>query len=227
MGGKRIQPGEVYGQLTTERMEHVMAAGGRVRSHWRCKCTCGGSILVDSGNLRTGNTTRCGECTAVAKGIAKTTHGHTRGRSPTKTYTAWQSMWSRCTDPKNKRYADYGGRGIGVDPAWRSFEAFLEAVGEAPTEDHQIERRDNEKGYSEDNCYWATRVEQANNKRNSHLIEYQGRTQTLTLWCRELGLNYDATKARIYKGWPVEKAFVPGDARTLLHPLHASRTTVS
>lgn len=212
MGGKRIEVGERFGDLMALHLEHVMSTNGRVRSHWFCACDCGGSILVDSGNLRTGNTTRCAACTTKAKGLSKTTHGHTRGRKPTRAYTTWQSMWSRCTDPNNKRYADWGGRGITVHPKWRSFEAFLADMGE-PAEDKQLDRKDNDAGYSPDNCVWATRKEQGRNKRNNIVLTYQGRTQTMITWCEELGLVYDTVKARVRKGWPPERALAGGDLR--------------
>jgi hypothetical protein len=221
MAGYPIQPGERFGQLTAQHMEHVMSRSGRVRAHWLCTCDCGGNILVDSGNLRSGNTKRCKECTNKAKGASKTTHGYTRGGAAP-VYTVWQSMWSRCTIPSNRSYADYGGRGITVDPAWKSFEKFLEDMGD-PGEGMQIERKDNDKGYSKENCVWATRKQQGRNKRNNIVLEYRGKTQTMIEWCEELGLKYDTVKRRLYQGWSTEEALQGGDLRRA----EPSRTTVA
>lgn len=211
MGGKHMKEGETHGRLTLLRLEHVMSRSGRVRSHWRCRCECGNELLVDSGNLRSANTTQCSACAAKARGASKVTHGYTRGGAAS-VYTVWQSMWSRCTIPSNKSYPNYGGRGITVDPVWRSFEKFIEDMGD-PGEGMQIERKDNDKGYSKENCVWATRQEQGRNKRNNVKLTYQGRTQLMVEWCEELGLNYDTVKRRVQKGWAAEEALQPGDLR--------------
>ncbi len=82
------------------------------------------------------------------------------------TYKCWSDIWQRCTNLKSTGYKNYGGRGISVDVRWRSFEAFLADVGERPI-GMTLERRDNSKGYSPDNCYWATAKQQARNRRNT------------------------------------------------------------
>jgi hypothetical protein len=90
----------------------------------------------------------------------------THGKSHTRTYGAWQSMKSRCLNPNHKRFNDWGGRGIKICKRWQdSFENFLEDMGEKPTKDHSLERINNDKGYSPDNCKWATKLEQSQNRR--------------------------------------------------------------
>lgn len=97
-------------------------------------------------------------------------HGHAKraDRPASKTYSVWARMLQRCTNPKADKYAHYGGRGIVVCRRWRRFEAFLADMGEAPL-GRTLERRNNAKGYSKRNCYWATREQQARNKRTTKL----------------------------------------------------------
>lgn len=97
-------------------------------------------------------------------------HGHAqRANKPaSRTYSVWARMIQRCTNPKADKYRYYGGRGIKVCRRWRRFEMFLADMGRAP-KGRLLERRNNNSGYRPGNCYWATREEQARNKRNSKL----------------------------------------------------------
>lgn len=90
-------------------------------------------------------------------------HGHTSGGA-SKTYMVWASMKARCNNSSSKDYKYYGGRGITIDPTWHTFERFLEDMGEAPA-GLTLERKDNNLGYSKDNCCWSTWTEQGMNKR--------------------------------------------------------------
>ena len=109
-------------------------------------------------------------------------------------------MRQRCHNPKNKKYHLYGGRGITVCDEWKeSFEAFYRDMGPRPSPEHSIDRRDNNKGYSKENCRWATLVEQANNRRDNLYFDFDGDRKTLTEWCREFGLNYNRIRYLILK----------------------------
>lgn len=105
-----------------------------------------------------------------------------------RTRNIWRCMKKRCLDPNDPRYADYGGRGITVDPAWWIFDVFLRDMGIAPP-GLQIDRLDNNKGYCKDNCHWASRKQQQNNTRVNRWIEHAGRKQTLSQWADELGID--------------------------------------
>jgi hypothetical protein len=115
-------------------------------------------------------------------------------------------MKNRCLRKTYKQYNDYGGRGIKIVDRWMDFEAFYADMGDPPSDDHSIERRDNDGNYAPENCYWATRTQQGANKRTSHLIEYDGRTQTITQWSRELGIPPTTISNRLRRGWPVNDA---------------------
>ncbi len=120
---------------------------------------------------------------------------------------AWDTMLQRCTNPKHAQFHDYGGRGIQVHPDLRTFAGFLAVVGERPSSKHSLDRIDNEKGYEPGNLRWATRREQALNKRSNHLITFEGKTQPLAAWAEERGIEYNTLRSRIVTyGWPLEKA---------------------
>jgi hypothetical protein len=123
-------------------------------------------------------------------------HGHARKGQVTKTYVCWTSMVERCTTPSCTVYPFYGGRGIGVCVRWDSFENFLADMGEVP-EGHTLERINNDDDYCPGNCRWATRTEQANNRRSTRYVEFRGRRQSVAEWAREFGLNYHAFYSRL------------------------------
>ena len=111
----------------------------------------------------------------------------------------WRSMHNRCYKPSQKSYEHYGARGIQVDACWHGaegFNKFFVDMGE-PSEGQTLERIDNNANYSPENCKWATRAEQAKNKRNNHFITVKGKTQTLTDWAREIGCKNGAILNRI------------------------------
>jgi hypothetical protein len=115
-------------------------------------------------------------------------------------------MKDRCFNITNKSYANYGGRGISVCKRWECFENFYEDMGEPP-EGRSLDRIDNNKGYSPGNCRWATRKEQNTNQRSNVLIEFAGRTQTLSEWANEKGINRMTIRSRLDRGVPDEDLF--------------------
>lgn len=126
----------------------------------------------------------------------------------TSEYMTWKSMRMRCTNPNDKRYARYGGRGIKVCERWQSFKNFIADMGPRPSPEHSIERRDNDGDYSPVNCHWATAVEQANNVSRNRLLTFRGETMTLAQAVRVSGTPFCASRVRwrLEKGWPVEAA---------------------
>lgn len=194
--------GQKFGRLTVIGKNSERSPHRYVR--WDCLCDCGGSITVVSNNLATGDTTSCGCYRKEVVTQAQTTHG----MSSTTEYSSWQNMLNRCTNPNEEAYKNYGGRGITVCERWlNSFENFFADMGFKPGPEYSIERRENNRGYSPDNCHWATRGEQNNNKRNNVLFEYNGETKTIKEWSVVSGINYDKLHARLMQfNWDFERA---------------------
>ena len=131
----------------------------------------------------------------------------THGLSRSLIYNTWLSMIRRCTDPKNVNYKNYGGRGITVCTKWLNFEDFHEDMGDR-IKGMYLDRKNNDVGYCKDNCKWSTKKEQNNNKRTNVNITYKGKTQNLTQWAEELGINRNTLKSRINRScWSIQKSF--------------------
>ena len=195
--------GHRYGRLTVAAFAGNDATG---RTTWQCRCECGGEKVVQAGELKRGNTKSCG-CLALEQkrqaGKARC-HPYSRKEWP-RERRAWEGMIRRCTDPDWPQYADYGGRGITVCAEWlTNFSAFAQAMGRAPV-GGSIERIDNAQGYSPKNCCWATRKEQANNRRSNRLLTYHGKTQNVSQWAEELGIRRDTLYMRLKHGWPIDR----------------------
>jgi len=170
--------------------------------YWLCRCECGGETVTTTGNLRSGFARSCGCLQKERAKEAKTTHG----LRYTAEYKIWLKMKDRCLNPANKDFADYVTRGV-CERWLNSFEAFYEDMGPRPTPKHTLERLDNNLGYSPDNCVWATQTQQAQNKRTTIRITFQGKTLCLAEWSRILNIGYLTLLGRLRAGWPVEKAF--------------------
>lgn len=192
---KPIRPGRRFGQLT------VLWREGSIRKHaaWRCVCLCGNEVVVRGTNLREGSQRSCAK-------------GH-RDRPfitlvASRELAAYRSMLNRCYDEKAAGYKHYGGRGVKVCDRWLlCFENFLSDMGPRPSPDHSIDRWPDINGpYTPDNCRWATRDEQANNRRNTIVIEVDGKRRPLVEHLRELGISIGMVRKRIRRKWPIELA---------------------
>lgn len=122
-------------------------------------------------------------------------------------YSSWQKMRYRCYNPRCVAYADYGGRGITVCDQWRTFKGFLRDMGPKPSPQHSIDRFPNSDGnYEPGNCRWATRKEQSKNRRTVRHMTFNGRTQTMTDWAKELGIDKRVLSLRLTRlGWTEER----------------------
>lgn len=205
--------GRRFGRLTvTDAAERT----GR-RITWLCICACGNEKVVRGDHLKSGHTASCG---CLPSG------NRTHGQRNTPLYGRWASMVSRTTNPNHPRYPDYGGRGITVCERWKSFEGFAEDMGSTFSPELSLERIDNGRGYEPGNCRWATVIEQARNKRSSHLVTFRGQTKTIAEWAELLGLNYETVHTRLGKqGWPVDRALMTGADQQALSQFGTSAST--
>ncbi len=166
--------------------------------HWYCRCECGNITKIQGGSLRSGGSISCG-CFRVDRLTKDVCH------SKTPTYAVWRNILNRCENPKHPKYKDYGGRGIKVCGQWLKFENFLADMGEKP-DGLSLDRIENNKGYCKENCRWATRKQQNNNKRGNILMTFEGATKTAAQWSYDKNIPYGTIMNRIkVQKWPVEK----------------------
>lgn len=167
-----------------------------------CRCDCGNELVVRCLSLVNQNTSSCG-C-LHKEGVAALNRKH--GMSKTPTYVTYLNMVNRCTDTGNKKYADYGGRGIMVCERWReSFENFLADMGQRPA-NGTLERINLDGHYESANCKWATWKEQQNNKRSNRILEHDGQVLTTQQWAEITGLSRSVISHRLRRGWTVAQA---------------------
>ena len=200
--GKYIDlTGKKFGRLTV--IERAENKGKSVM--WVCKCECKNITIVRPENLRSGRTQSCGCLHSEQLSNRNIKHG----KSNTRLYTIWESMKSRCLYKSHARFKDYGGRGITVCNEWiHDFQTFYDwSMANGYAENLTIDRINNDKGYSPDNCRWVTIKEQENNKRSNHKITYKGETHNIKEWADILEINHRVIRKRISVGWSVERAF--------------------
>lgn len=192
-----------FGRLTAMEMTDERRHGEVV---WVCKCDCGNEIKTRIGCLTSGSSKSCG-CWKKDRMNKHDMHG-------TSFYNIWQNIKQRCFDKNHHKYPNYGGRGIGVCDRWKSFDNFKEdmydsyLVHEKNNDSSQIERKNNDGDYCPENCEWATRKEQARNRRDTRWVEYNGDKKSLAEWVEILDLDYNTTWQRIVRhGWTPKKAF--------------------
>ncbi|MDB5937503.1 MAG: uncharacterized protein JWQ01_4847 [Massilia sp.] len=198
-----ISVGNKFGRWTVGEINAQVKKGAY---YHLCKCDCGKEKLVASSNLAGGKSSSCGCLNRELARTRVTTHG----LSKTVEYMTWNRMWTRCTNPKTDRYANYGGRGITVCDRWKSFENFFEDMGVRPSDNHSIGRKENDGPYSPNNCAWETEEEQNSNKSTSRFIEFDGRRLTVSQWASETGISAGLIIHRLNEGIPPPKLFAEG-----------------
>jgi len=206
----QISTGGKFGRLTViSETEPIVFPSGKKRQ-FMCQCECGKNKPFTAQSLINGKSQSCGCLRGEKLRDKNMKHGHSIGGKRSPEHSAWHSMLQRCKNPKHKRYAEWGGRGIKVCERWETFANFLADMGKRPSLKHSVDRFPDTNGnYEPSNCRWATNKEQCNNKRNNHLLTFNGKTQTLTQWAEETGIKYSALSDRILSGWSV------GDALTI------------
>jgi hypothetical protein len=204
--------GEKFGRLTVVGRD-ILSLSRRIK--WVCRCECGNIKSLYGTNLVGGLTRSCGcYCSEVsAKRMSKMavgqTHTKTHGYSKDPTYLSWVSLKMRCDKETRGNYKYYGGKGITYCDKWKTFEGFLEDMGTRP-EGTTIDRIDSNKNYCPENCRWATKQEQVNNRKKIITAMFQGQEYPLTELSKMLGLEYQLLWQRRQRGANVWEGRVKG-----------------
>lgn len=176
-----------------------------------CECDCGNRKVLLGSKVKGGRTKSCG-CLH-----SETARNNTKKHlsSHTKLYSVYAHILSRCFCKTNKNYHNYGGRGITVCEEWadkeKGFDKFKEWAYQNGYDENAkfgnctIDRINNDGNYEPSNCRWVDIKTQANNKRQNHLITFNGKMQNVTQWATELGFTNSTLFNRIRKGWSVEE----------------------
>ena len=199
--------------LANKRFGKLTALKYVGNSKWLCKCDCGNETRVNAYKLTSGHTKSCG-C------LKHNGYHYTHKLGKPKTYSHWVNMKTRCYNKNSVKYKTYGERGITVCDEWLDFKNFHEwAITHGYEDGLTIDRIDNDKGYCPENCRWVTRLQQAKNKRNNHMITYNGITDTIEGWNTRLGYYPDCIRRRIVdRGWDVIRALTT-KPRTMIKPV--------
>ena len=196
---KKDMTGHRFGRLVVTSFSHQ---DNRRKSYWNTVCDCGNTKAVSGYNLgRTVNSCGC------LQSESRATHSTTHGLRKTRTYAIWNSMKQRCNNQNSMFFPDYGARGISVCRRWEnSFQNFIDDMGECP-EGMSLERVNNNGDYSPENCKWATKTEQARNRRSNRIITFNGESLTLAEWAERTGVCVGTLHSRLNRdGLSIEDA---------------------
>ena len=194
MKKRYLKPGDKRGKLTVVERSGIDRWGARL---WVCLCECGNTKEMLASHINHKKMPSCGCYSNKAKGDHSRTHGLTKTRE----FNSWKGMKSRCYNPKNKHYKDYGGRGISVCERWLlSFESFYSDMGAKPDKSLSIERLDVNGDYTPENCIWADSKQQAKTRRTTLLVPWKGGFSTFREIGDELGISNGAAYRRHERG---------------------------
>lgn len=196
--------------ITGQRFSSLLVVGyserktkANKRIVW-CRCDCGSLKEQIAANLVNGGSKSCG-CSLVETAKKNFTK---HGNRSHEMYHRYNAMMQRCYNEKNHEYKNYGARGITVCDSWKnSIESYILDMGKPPFKGASIDRIDNDKGYSKENCQWATKKQQSENRRVVKLIEFNGKKMCIGDWEKELGFGSRGIRGRLEKGASINEAF--------------------
>ncbi|MFH1185105.1 MAG: hypothetical protein V1755_08715 [Chloroflexota bacterium] len=195
--------GNVYGYLTIIKEITPYVHNRMVE----CICVCGKTKTIRLAHLISSSTKSCGCMRGEMLRRHALIHGHKSSNGASVEYVSWLCMKSRCMNPNNPEWHNYGGRGICVCDKWiNNFKAFFEDVGQRPKGKYSLDRINTNDGYCPGNVRWATAKQQANNTRVNKIIRWNGIALTLAEASEIYGIGSDTISYRLRKGWSIEKA---------------------
>jgi hypothetical protein len=191
----KLEAGAKVGRLSLVERQRI---GGR--AVWNCACDCGTVKTVREDALKDGRTFSCGCLNAELSADRSTSHGGSRSRA----YRSWRTMLNRCYRPEHSGFRYYGGRGIAVCERWKNFASFRDDMGE-PGAGMQLDRINTDGDYAPGNCRWVTPKQNANNRRNTTFVEFDGKKKTVSEWADATGIPRATIATRLWHGWSPER----------------------
>ena len=211
-----IKPGMKFHRLTVLHKTDwlYVAPRGEARHKWVCMCDCGNRREVHGSGLLSGQTKSCGCWNDEILRLRSLSQ-----ISYSRLYRIWAVMWERCRNKKGRAWHRYGGRGIAVCDEWKQFAGFRRDMGAAYKPGLSLDRIDVNGGYAQSNCRWADVRTQANNKKNTPIVTFCGKTQALAYWADELDMDRDLLYRRLVKrGWSVERTMTEAPSASCIRP---------
>ena len=203
--------GQRFGALTAlERAETRITPNGSRFTYWTCRCDCGRTVEVRSTHLTHGKIRTCGSGVHfTGQNNSCFRHGHKDDRL----YSVWNGMKQRCSNPSNPKYKQYGERGITVCETWKNdygaFRAWAYSNGydeNAKYGDCTLDRIDVNGDYCPNNCRWANAKEQADNRRRSVFLTFNGETRVRKDWAREFHTDCNTLQNYLNRGHTMREA---------------------
>lgn len=187
--------GHIFGRLEVLRR----AQNKEGPTAWLVKCSCGAEKPVRAKHLLSGAVVSCGCLRAERR--------EKHGMAGTRQYKIWSGMMARCTNASRKEYDQYGGRGISVCDAWKTFDGFWSDMGPTYLDGLSLDRINNNGNYEPGNCRWATQVQQARNTSRNRLVELDGQLMSVAEAAERTGVNRFALRERVEKGMTGDALF--------------------
>lgn len=173
------------------------------KSLWVTRCDCGSTRTHAASELLKGRTKSCG----CLRNAQQSERAATHRMSKHPAYAVWRSMLDRCRLPTHQAWARYGGRGISVCERWNSFANFWADMGPSYVSGLTLDRRDNNAGYSPENCRWVTRQVNSRNRRSNRVIQTPEGPMQLCAAAEVSGIGKTTLMYRHRAGWPSERMF--------------------
>ncbi len=179
-----VKKGDIFGVFTL-----IKEVKGE-RRLFECQCVCGKFIIKRLDHLKSSNYKNCFHIPYYKN----------KSKTKSRIYRIWAGIKKRCDTVTSTGYKNYGGRGISYDKKWATFQGFFEDMKDGYSDDLCIDRIDNNGNYCKENCRWATKLQQDNNRRSNVFVTIDGCTLTITNWAKRKGIPRHIIYSRIHRG---------------------------